>query len=172
MKEGQLIIEKLNKFEFLRKFLMKTGILAGVIYFILSFVICFHRMDGNNMFPFFQDGDLGVFYKITSYSLNDVVLYKDNNGDLNVGRIVAIGGQTIEFYKDGGYSVNDYGSLEKIPYDTYTDDLSMYPLTLDSDEFFVLNDYRSDMMDSRQIGCIKKYNIEGKLIFSFRCRDF
>ena len=172
--ERVLFVLKKNtkKFKFLSQFFVKTGILAGIVFVILSFVLCFYRMDGNNMFPFFQNGDLGIFYRLSSCFLNDVVLYEDSNGDLHVGRIVAVGGQTIEFYEGGGYSVNEYNSLERIPYDTCTDDLSMYPLTLDSDEFFVLNDFRSDMNDSRHIGCIKKSDIKGKLIFLFRCRDF
>ena len=161
-----------EKNKLLKRFLVKTGIIAGIITTILIFVLSFHRMSGNNMFPFFQDGDLGVFYKLGSSSLNDVVLYNDKDGNLNVGRIVAAGRQTIKFREDGGYEVNGYETVEEIPYETHTEDLSVYPLTLKDDEFFILNDFRSDSNDSRQFGPVKSSDIKGKMIFLFRCRDF
>lgn len=58
------------------------------------------------MFPSVRDGDLGIFYRLTDCYTDDVVLYTDKTGQVTVGRIIAVGGQTVEFFKDGGYEVD------------------------------------------------------------------
>lgn len=137
---------------------------------ILTFVVGFHRMSGNNMYHTMQDGDLGIFYKLGSVMLNDVVMYEDNSGDVRIGRVVAVEGQTVKFLENGGYEVNGYAPLEEIPYETYGDSSKM--ITLGTDEYYILNDFRSDTKDSRQFGTVSKSDIKGKLVYLFRGRDF
>lgn len=67
------------------------------------------------MSPFVRDGDLCVFYKLEKVYLNDVVLYQGENGKLRIGRIVATGGQSIDFQEEGGYTVDDYTPTEEVP---------------------------------------------------------
>lgn len=161
-----------SKYRFLYRFLLKTGILLTIIVITLMFIICPFRMDDNTMFPSFRNGDLGVFCRVMSIQTNDVVLYKNDDGVLKVGRVVAMEGQTIEFLEDGGYNVDGYGAFEEIPYETYATDVSHYPFILNDGEVFVLNDFRSVETDSRSMGPIDESQIVGKLVFSLRIRGF
>lgn len=43
---------------------------------------------------------------------------------------------------------------------------------LKDDEYFVLNDYRSNDKDSRTYGVVKKCDMKGKLLFLLRRRSF
>lgn len=165
---------KKQNYGFLIRFLLKTGIMIGAAAVILVWVIGIYRMTGNNMFPSVRDGDLCVFYRFETCSLNDVVLYEDGNGDLRVGRIIAVGGQTIEFMENGGYEVDGYQALEEIPYETYASVMSPveYPMTLSKDSCFILNDFRQDTADSREYGPVNQSRIKGKLLFLLRRRGF
>lgn len=124
------------------------------------------------MFPFVKDGDLCIVYKLDEYTTGDVVAYKTKNGKTKIGRIVAVGGQEVNFQKDGGYTVDNYQPAEEITYQTFGADGVKYPIEVGENEFFIMNDFRSDTDDSRQIGSIKESKICGKLLFLIRRRGF
>ena len=124
------------------------------------------------MFPFVKDGDLCIVYKLDEYTTGDVVAYKNKNGKTKIGRIVAVGGQEVNFPKDGGYTVDGYQPAEEITYQTFGADGVKYPTEVGKNEFFVMNDFRSDTDDSRQSGSIKESRICGKLLFLIRRRGF
>lgn len=165
---------KKKKYGYLVRFLLKTAFIFGSGAMILIFVFEPYRITGNSMSPFVRDGDLGVFYKLEDYYLNDVILYDDDQGNRRVGRIVATGGQTVDFPEDGGYEVNGYQPTEEVPYETYaaTGVSVTYPLDLGEDEYFVLNDFRPITADSREMGSIRRQQIRGKLLFLLRRRNF
>ena len=154
------------------KLLIKIAVLGVIIFLVLTYVLGFYRMTGNNMFPFVKDGDLCIVYKLDEYTTGDVVAYKNKNGKTKIGRIVAVGGQEVNFPKDGGYTVDGYQPAEEITYQTFGADGVKYPTEVGKNEFFVMNDFRSDTDDSRQIGSIKESKIYGKLLFLIRRRGF
>lgn len=154
------------------KLLIKIAVLGVIIFLVLTYVLGFYRMTGNNMFPFVKDGDLCIVYKLDEYTTGDVVAYKNKNGKTKIGRIVAVGGQEVNFPKDGGYTVDGYQPAEEITYQTFGADRVKYPTEVGKNEFFVMNDFRSDTDDSRQIGSIKESKIYGKLLFLIRRRGF
>lgn len=166
--------KKKKKYAFLLNFLLKTAAIIGAVILLLTYVFEPYRVTGNTMSPFVRDGDLGVFYKLEGFYLNDVILYDDAEGNRRIGRIVATGGQTVNFPEEGGYEVNDYQPTEEVPYETYAAEGSgvTYPLLLGEDEYFVLNDFRSITTDSREIGSVHQSQIRGKLLFLFRRRSF
>lgn len=164
---------KKHPYGFLFRFLAKTLILIAAVAALCTWILCFHRMTGNRMFPAVRDGDLCVFYRLENCGLGDVVLYEDEDGSLRVGRIAAVGGQTVNFPETGGYEVDGYQPLEEIPYETYAaEDGIGYPLALEEDEFFLLNDFRQDTSDGREIGPVKAGQIKGKLLVLLRRRGF
>lgn len=170
---NQKVTEK-RKYRFLKRFLIKTLAIVGCIYVILTFIIVVLRMEGNTMSPFVRDGDLCIFYRLEDIYLNDVVVYENTEGSLQVGRIVAGSGQEIDFPESGGYEVDGYRPAEEIAYETYAgeDSSITYPLTLKKDEYFILNDFRTLTNDSREIGVVKKKQIKGKLLLLVRRRNF
>lgn len=167
-------LKKDFKYRFVFCYLSKIAVIAGVFAVMLTLVVNLHRMEGNRMFPSVRDGDLGIFYRLTDCYTNDVVLYTDKTGQVTVGRIIAVGGQTVEFFKDGGYEVDGAAAYDEIPYKTYMSKKHSisYPVTLEKDEYFILNDFRNDTADSREYGPVKKENVKGKLLYLLRRRGF
>lgn len=153
------------------KLLLKTLIIIGVFACVIAFVFTPYRVVGNNMFPFVQDGNLAIFYQLGELTTNDVILYQDNNGNKKIGRVVATAGQIVKFSEDG-YEIDGYTPSETNPYSTTATDLTKYPLSIQADTYFVLNDFRADEDDSRKNGTVNSDQIIGKLFFLFRCRDF
>lgn len=163
-----------SKYRFVFSYLIKIAVITAVFVVVLTLVINLHRMKGNRMFPSVRDGDLGIFFRLTDCHTNDVVLYTDATGQETVGRIIAVGRQTVEFFKDGGYEVDGAATYDEIPYETYMSEKNSisYPITLKEDEYFILNDFRNDTADSREYGPVKKENIKGKLLYLLRRRGF
>lgn len=166
--------KKNKKYRFLKRFLIKTLMIVGSIYAILTFLIVVMRMEGNTMSPFLRDGDLCVFYRLEDIYLNDVVVYENEKGTLQAGRVVAGSGQKIEFPESGGYKVDGYDPAEEVMYKTYAGENSRvtYPLTLREEEYFILNDFRTLTNDSRETGAVKRSQIKGKLLLLVRRRNF
>ena len=165
-------VTKKKKLGPLAKLLIKIAVLVIIVVIVLTWILGLHRMTGNNMFPFVKDGDLCIVYKLDDYTTGDVVLYRNDEGKMKLGRIVAVGGQSVDFPKDGGYTVDGYQPSEEITYQTFGADGVKYPIDVDDDEAFIMNDFRSDTDDSRQFGGVKKSNIDGKLLFLIRRRGF
>lgn len=165
-------VTKKKKLGPLAKLLIKIAVLAIIVVIVLTWILGLHRMTGNNMFPFVKDGDLCIIYKLDDYTTGDVVLYRNDEGKMKLGRIVAIGGQSVDFPKDGGYIVDGYQPSEEITYQTFGADGVKYPIDVGNDEVFIMNDFRSDTDDSRQFGGVKKSDINGKLLFLIRRRGF
>lgn len=165
-------VTKKKKLDPLAKLLIKIAVLAIIVVIVLTWILGLHRMTGNNMFPFVKDGDLCIVYKLDDYTTGDVVLYRDDDGKMRLGRIVAVGGQSVDFPKDGGYTVDEYQPSEEITYQTFGADGVKYPIDVGDDEVFIMNDFRSDTDDSRQFGGVKKLDINGKLLFLIRRRGF
>lgn len=165
-------VTKKKKLGPLAKLLIKIAVLVIIVVIVLTWILGLHRMTGNNMFPFVKDGDLCIVYKLDDYTTGDVVLYRNDEGKMKLGRIVAVGGQSVDFPKDGGYTVDGYQPSEEITYQTFGADGVKYPIDVGEDEAFIMNDFRSDTDDSRQFGCVKKSDIDGKLLFLIRRRGF
>lgn len=157
----------MKKWKFLIRFLLKLVTIAASAYVILTFVLVPHRMTGNGMFPSIKDGDLCLFYRLEDAHSGDVAIY-EADGKMNVGRIIAVPGQSVKFLEEGGYHVNGYAPYEELPYETY----GSGSYVLKDDEYFVLNDYRSNDKDSRTYGVMKKDDMKGKLLFLLRRRGF
>ena len=165
-------VTKKKKLGPLAKLLIKIAVLTIIVVIVLTWILGLHRMTGNNMFPFVKDGDLCIAYKLDDYTTGDVVLYRNDEGKMKLGRIVAVGGQSVDFPKDGGYTVDGYQPSDEITYQTFGANGVKYPIDVGNDEVFIMNDFRSDTDDSRQFGGVKKSDIDGKLLFLIRRRGF
>lgn len=156
----------------LLKFLLKLGITVGVIAVLLIFVFRLHRVSGSSMFPSFKDGDLVITYRLDKYYTNDVVVYRGTDGKDYVGRIVANSGDTIDI-QDGQLVLNGAIVSSDIMYETTAVDSGVaLPYQVSETGKFIMNDYRLDTEDSRTYGEVSNDNLEGKVVFILRRRNF
>lgn len=165
-----------KKHRFLLQFFLRTVVLLGGSYLLFTCVLLVHRNTGNQMSPFIRDGDLCIFYRTEGIYLNEVVLYVGADGKNRLGRVVAVPGQEVNFPEEGGYTIDGYQPSEENPYETYqsAQEQIQYPIRLGetTNEYFIMNDFRSITSDSREYGPVSKDRIKGKLLFLLRRRNF
>lgn len=140
---------------------------------IFSFVFGIMRVTDPGMEPRFQDGDLVLFYRVgKQYHARDVVVFQ-HDGFLTSGRIVAMGGDTVNI-DSRGLLVNGAYQQEQGIYDETTQvaDGVTFPLTVPEGAVFVLGDNRSEATDSRIVGCVPIEQTLGQVIGMFRRRGF
>ena len=152
---------------------LKLVIKLGIVILILLFIASPHRMSGNYMSPSLSDGDLVITSKLTPYETGSIVLYRNASGSLMFGRIAATGGQTVSYLDGGGYTVDGYLPYEKEYLDTAdAPEEDQEPVTLGKNQYFIINDQRSDQDDSRTAGPVNKKQICGTVVSLFRFRNF
>lgn len=152
-------------------FIIKLAVVALIICLLLTFVFGVFRLGGNNMYPALKDGDLCITYKLGEYHSSDAVAYKLDD-EIRFGRIIARTGDTVDG-DEQGILINGSHPSEEIFYPTQITDTNLsLPYTLGDGEYVVLNDYRSDLSDSRTNGVVNKKALKGKVIFIFRRRGF
>ena len=154
--------------------LVKVGWIALSIFLILQFIVGVHKNHGVNMEPSLHDRDLVFYNRLkNSYEAGDVVVFKQQNGTLQVGRIVARSGDTVEI-DEGSLKLNGYFQTE--PYSkgetVQFEGTVTFPLRMGRDEYFILFDNRAQGGDSRTMGKISADEIKGHVILTMRARDF
>lgn len=166
---------------------VRRGILEFVIYLVILAACVFvvpryvmHRtvVSGDSMESTLHNGESLLVSKI-SYEVGDpdrfdiIVFYpkgRDDSKKLSeeefyVKRIIGLPGETIQIVGediliDGKKLEENYG---KDPIDD--PGIAEEPITLGEDEYFVLGDNREVSYDSRDIGPVRRENIESKVIF-------
>lgn len=170
----QTALPKDNFFWTVIGFVIKTGWITLFIVLMLCFVVGIRTNSGINMSPKFQDRDIIVYYRLTQkFTADDVVAFVNDKNNIIIGRIVAIGGDTVDITAEGlkinGYYHNDnYAVGDTLLFKNGI----TFPITLQKEEYFILFDDRSKSGDSRTVGVVAKRNIKGKVILSLRYRDF
>lgn len=164
-------IVKKKQSNLLGYFLMKLMIFSVVIISMFVFVFGVHFNKGEAMYPKVRDGDVLIYYRLTSdFQLGDVILYKSGEQKV-VGRIVAKEGDKIELSKDGELLVNGNIQQEEIFFPTQAMPGGItYPYTVEKNSYFILCDNREHASDSRFVGAVSKDDIKGKVVNLFRRR--
>lgn len=143
-----------------------------VILLIYHIIFCIVKFEGgNNMEPTISNGETCLIQK-TAYlwstpDYDDLIFYKvrNENGSVayyDIGRVVALPGDTIEFL-DGCLYVN---GKKNSAYQNI-----IYPgenLTVPEDSYYVLGDNITTAYDSRYLGCIEQNDIRGKCVFHIK----
>ena len=148
------------------------------VCFIAFLIVTFfgHRVSviGESMEPGLSNGDVTMInrlvYDARSPRRGEVVAFKPNGNDGShyyIKRIIGLPGETLE-YKDGKLFADGKEIKEKYSA-TEMKELGVLeePVTLDTNEFFVLGDDRQSSEDSRDVnmGNVKRSEIEGKVWF-------
>lgn len=166
--------KKRGKHHDLKKFLLKLVLVGIVIWAVLKYVFSVTILYGNYMYPSVRDGDLVIAYKLQTPIMNDIVVYQ-HEGELRIGRVVGKENSVVRFNSETEtYSINGVTPSEEIFYTTVkNDDADIeYPYTIPAGSIFVLNDFRSEMTDSRTYEAISMNDVEGVVVFVIRRRGF
>ena len=130
------------------------SVLAVVVIF--TFVIRLIGVDGHSMVPTLQDGDRLLVLTAPwcgDYQYGDVVVLREQTflDEPIVKRVIATEGQTVDIdfvtgsvYVDGELIQEDY-----INEPTYTEEGTVFPLTVPEGSIFVMGDNRNHSNDSR-----------------------
>ena len=151
------------------EFCLKIGITALLITVLLVWVVGIYIVHTNSAYPMLKDGDLCVVFRLASLNSGDAVVYQQGS-EVRFGRIVAIPGDTVDL-SDDTLTVNGYGVFEDAVYPTTGEGAGItFPYTVPEGAYFILNDYRPDILDSRSFGAIQRDAVKGKIVFVMRRR--
>ena len=157
-------------------FVLRVLLLAAVIWVLFFKIVGLTHMPNADMYPRVDAGDLVLFYRLDKdvRSQDLVVIEKQTpdsgtEKDLFLLRVVAAPGDTVDVQNGhlivNGNTVNESNIFTQTNvYDGYT----QFPLTLGSDECFVLADDRDGGADSRYFGPVAKDEIQGTVISILR----
>ena len=148
------------------------SVLAVVVIF--TFVIRLIGVDGHSMVPTLQDGDRLLVLTAPwcgDYQYGDVVVLREQTflDEPIVKRVIATEGQTVDIdfvtgsvYVDGELLQEDY-----INEPTYTEEGTVFPLTVPEGSIFVMGDNRNHSNDSRdsRLGTVDTRYVIGKAVF-------
>ena len=147
----------------------KIAIVLAVFAILFLFVFGMHRTEDLSMSPALKAGDLAVFYRLDkNYIASDVIVLK-YNGETQVRRIIAIGGDTVNITEQG-LEVN--GALvERDETFMLYEDGPDFPIALEQGQVFVLGDNRRDAIDSRMYGAVNIKDTMGTVMTVIRMRN-
>ena len=149
---------------------VRTAVFVIILILIFTKVLFLKRVSGSDMFPSLKDGDLTLEYRLqTQYRSGDVVLYRAD-GKLHFGRILTMGGNTVNISGDGAVEVNGATESGEILFPTDDPGNLTYPYEVPDGSVFILGDYRTNAKDSRRYGAIPLKEIEGKVLTILRRR--
>ncbi|GAA2937304.1 signal peptidase I [Enterococcus raffinosus] len=151
---------------------VKLAILLTLAYFVVHFVYGITRYPDDSMVPAVKSGDVALYYRLNkNYVASDVVALEYEN-DLQLRRVVAIEGDTVDITEEG-LEINNHLQAEHQIYEEtlpYTEGID-YPVKIGTGEVFVLGDKREAAIDSRVYGPIKTKDTLGKVITILRRRS-
>ena len=157
---------------------IETIVVAAAIFVVVYlFLLQPHQVRGASMEPNLSDGQYlltdKVSYRFGDPKRGDIIVFKspvDQNFDY-IKRIIALPGETVKIENSEiiiKNSENPKGFVLNSPYETNGDTTpgsrleNGREITLDTNDYFVLGDNRSQSFDSREWGTLPRENIIGK----------
>lgn len=142
-------------------------IIIAISSLLATIIMPVVEMSDSTMKPLLNDGDIIITLKNSSLKQNDIIAFYHGNKIL-VKRVIGTEGDYVNIDISGNVYVN--GELLNIKSASNIqkgENTITFPIQVSSDSVFVLSDERDNLSDSRteEIGCIKKEDIIGKVIF-------
>lgn len=155
-------------------FLLHAIILVAVLWGLFGFIFGFATVSGSDMSPNMKSGDILLYYCLDRTIKAQDIVVLDKNDTEYVGRVVAVGGDTVDITDGGSLVVNDNALVEPNIYTSTPryEGFVQYPLTLDEGEYFILADNRNGGEDSRYYGVVIEKEIRGTVITMIRRNNF
>ena len=119
-----------------------------------------------------RDGDVLFYYRMQrDIRVGDVLAVKVD-GQTQIGRVVAVGTETVDISPEGQLLVNGNVVSEEIFYATYlvSGTNVTYPYDVPEDSYFLRSDFRTNGYDSRNYGSVSRSDVKGKVITVMRRR--
>ena len=144
---------------------LKLILISGVLAVMLFWVFGLARCTDNSMSPACKDGDLVLFDRMGEEYLERDLVVLEVDGKFQVRRIAAVPGDTVEITEEGLF-LNGYRQQESdittatLPYEEGI----RYPVTLETGEYFVLADRRTNAVDSRLYGVVTERRSKVRLL--------
>jgi signal peptidase I len=150
--------------KYLIEFALITLISVLVFILVVNFFFRPFKVYGESMEPLYSNGDI-IFVSRTfskEFKRGDVVVIKEEDERLAIKRVIAIGGDKIEFIK-GEIFVNgkNRGKISSGDFEMVFDDTYFF---IEKGKIFVLGENRSKSIDSRIWGAIEEGSVIGKVI--------
>lgn len=150
-------------------FFIKVFVTLIVLTVVFRFIAGIHICHTNCAYPTIRDGEFCLTYRLAELKQGTMIVYR-HDGEVKFGRVIAFGRDKVSIFNDF-ISVNDYGISENAIYPTSPDGSAIsYPYQVPENCVFVLNDFRSDLSDSRTCGGIPLEDVEGAVVFTMRMR--
>lgn len=150
-------------------FFIKVFVTLIVLTVAFRFIAGIHICHTNCAYPTIRDGELILTYRLADLKQGAMIVYR-RDGEVRFGRVIAFSGDKVNIFNDF-ISVNDYGISENAVYPTSPEGSAIsYPYQVPENCVFVLNDFRSDISDSRTYGGIPLEDVEGAVVFTMRMR--
>ena len=150
-------------------FFGKVAGTAVVLWFLLTFVAGIFICHTNSAYPTIRDGEFCLTYRLAELRQGSMIVYRQD-GEIRFGRVIAFSGDKVGIFPDS-VQVNDYSITDTSLFPTSPDGSSIsYPYFVPDNCVFVLNEYRSDLSDSRTYGGIPLNAVQGKVVFTMRMR--
>ena len=163
-------MKNLSYREEITTFFTRLAVLVILLLILFGLIFGITPMPNDDMSPRISAGDLMLYYRLDRDFISDDVVVFTKNGGQYTGRIVAVGGDSVEITEDAQLVVNGGIVMDSdIFYTTpqYESDVT-YPVQLAEDEYFILYDYREGARDSRYFGPVNASEIKGKVITVIR----
>lgn len=145
-----------------------------IIMFVIFYVVSITQVVGNSMSPTLKDGEVLILnkfkYRFVDVKRGDIISLKYDDTKYLIKRIIGLPGEEInivdsKLYIDGKAYNEKYISNDLKYLDFYLKDLGYD--SIPKDMYLVLGDNRLNSMDSREIGLVKKEDINGNISFRF-----
>lgn len=150
-------------------FFIKVFVTLIVLTVVFRFIAGIHICHTNCAYPTIRDGEFILTYRLADLKQGTMIVYR-RDGEVRFGRVIAFSGDKVNIFNDF-ISVNDYGISENAVYPTSPEGSAIsYPYQVPENCVFVLNDFRSDISDSRTYGGIPLEDVEGAVVFTMRMR--
>ena len=146
--------------------LVRVAILIVTCFVVFKFVLLPIRVEGISMLPTYRDRSVNFVNRLA------YLRHEPQRGDvvsirlagphvMYMKRIIGLPGETVAF-KNGRVLIN--GEVLDEPYEKSPCDWNRAPVTLDSDEYFVVGDNRTMPWEQHKLGIVHRDHIVGKAI--------
>lgn len=153
---------------------LKLIIVIIIILFLMLYVVSVTQVVGSSMSPTLKDEEVLILnkfqYRFFDIKRGDIVSLDYEDTKYLIKRIIGLPGETIKIVNNQLYINDKIYEEEYLANDLNYDDFSLADLgysKIPEDMYLVLGDNRENSLDSREIGLIKKEDINGKISLRF-----